>query len=153
MLANALGRPRRGRRVVRAVRRRYLALVADGPPPAAPALEARVLAVVARRLAPALAAQVRPRLFHLRPGAAIVRLEPSTVKAIAADLQGLRVGDATLRTVTTSGTLRQAKAALGVRQSARRRRGPRGAGPRAPGGKRGRAGGPATSDVRRAGNP
>lgn len=111
--------------MTRAVRRRYIAFVTEGEgaPPPASAVDAAVLAVVRRLLPAALAEATRPRLYHLRPGAAIVRVEHTSQRAVVAALQGLELRkDARLRTVTTSGTLRQAKAALGVRESARRRR-------------------------------
>lgn len=106
--------------MVRAVRKRYVAFLVE-PPQHPPLVERAVLAVVERVMPSALRDLARPRLFHLRPGAAIVRCEPSTQRALVAALQGLRAGEGQVRTVTTSGTLRQAKAALGVRQSARRR--------------------------------
>jgi hypothetical protein len=66
---------------------------------------------------------VAAKVYHLRPGAAIVRVDHRVQQEARGRLDGLRVAGATVRTVTASGTLRQAKLALGVRSSARRRRG------------------------------
>jgi RNase P/RNase MRP subunit POP5 len=107
--------------VVRAVRRRYLAFVAE-PAISASELEARVLREVRACMSRELRDLVRPRVYPIRPGAAIVRVDPSTLAAITRALDGLRFGNSTLRTVRASGTLRAAKEALGVRAGHRRKR-------------------------------
>jgi RNase P/RNase MRP subunit POP5 len=133
--------------MVRALRRRYIALVASALAPQV--LDARCLAALRTALGPEALEAVRARLFHLRPGAAVVRVDHRTQARAVAALDGLALpGGGAVRTVTTSGTLRQAKRALGVRESARRR--PRGR--RAPRASRGPRSAPRRG-VRRPGNP
>lgn len=84
---------------------------------------ARALPAYPGRPSPAHEApELRPRVYPLRPGAAVVRVASSQQRAGVAALQGLQVQGARLRTVTTSGTLRKAKAAVGVLTGPRRGR-------------------------------
>ncbi|MCA1812528.1 MAG: hypothetical protein LC624_01080 [Halobacteriales archaeon] len=99
-------------------RPRYLALRAEPPLPP-PQLEQRCLAALREALGLREMERVRARLYHLGPGLAIARVDHVTQPAARAALAALAPH---VRTVATSGTLRQAKRALGVRSGPRRRR-------------------------------
>lgn len=101
------------------LRRRYIALRAAAPVEP-PRLEAAVLAALRRAGVREGADTVKPRLYHLFPGGAIARVDHRSQSQAIAALGGLAVDQVRVETVTTSGTLRQAKRALGVRESARR---------------------------------
>jgi RNase P/RNase MRP subunit POP5 len=93
-------------------RRRYVCVRAEPPVPA-PQLEAVVQAAL-RKLPVPRAGDVARRTFHVMAGACIVRVEPAAKEPLRALLADARAGDARVRTVATSGTIRAAREALGA---------------------------------------